>query len=119
MPNEIFSTNTELASPEREDRRRAARMELQFPLFVRARGLHDDKVMELAKTLNISRLGAYIVCPPSFAACQQVTLTIPVPSITSSPLIPSEMRPIDARVMRREEAGDVQLIGVEFLAPLL
>jgi hypothetical protein len=94
-------------------------MELQFPLFVRGRGFHDDKVMELAKTLNISRLGAYIVCPPSLAACGHVTLTIPVPSITTNALIPAEMRPIDARVMRREAAGDVQLIGVEFLAPLL
>jgi hypothetical protein len=119
MPDENSFLNAKSITQEPEDRRRASRMELQFPLFVRGRGLDDDKVMELAKTLNISRLGAYIVCPPSFAACQHVTLTIPVPSMTSSPLIPAEMGPIDARVMRREEAGDVQLIGVEFLAPLL
>lgn len=118
MPNETFFPNPAFATQEPEDRRRASRMELQFPLFVRGRGLHDDKAMELAKTLNISRTGAYIVCPSSFALSRNVTLTIPVPSITSSPLIPPEMRPIDARVMRLEEAGDVQLIGVEFLAPL-
>jgi hypothetical protein len=119
MPNENFFPNPEFATHEPVDRRRASRMELQFPLFLRGRGLHDDKPMELAKTLNISRTGAYIVCPSSFALCTSVTLTIPVPSISSSPLIPPEMRPIDARVMRREEVGDVQLIGVEFVAPLI
>ena len=118
MSNENFFPQLRLATQEPEDRRRASRLELQFPLFVRGRGLQHDQVIELAKTLNISRLGAYIACPSSVAACRHVTLTIPVPSITSSPLIPPEMQPIDARVMRREDAGDVQLIGVEFLAPL-
>jgi hypothetical protein len=118
MPNENFFPNSDFPTQDPEDRRRASRMELQFPLFVRGRGFQDDKVMELAKTLNISRLGAYIACPSSMAACRNITLTIPVPSITTSPLIPPEMRPIDARVLRREDAGDVQLIGVEFLAPL-
>jgi hypothetical protein len=118
MPNENLSSNPGIATQAPEDRRRATRMELQFPLFVRGRGLPEDNSVELAKTLNISRLGAYIVCPSSFAVCKNVTLTIPVPTITSSPLIPPEMQPIDARVMRREGIGDVQLIGVEFFSPL-
>jgi hypothetical protein len=102
-----------------EDRRRGKRLELQIPLFVRARDARDDRVMELAKSLDISAIGALIVCPPSSISLgQMVTLTIPAPSITSSALVPSGMQPIQARVVRRQETADAQLIGVEFLTPL-
>lgn len=101
-----------------EDRRRAKRMELQIPLFVRRRESRDDYSMELAKTLDISSVGAFIVCPLSIHLGQAVTLTIPVPSITASALVPAAMQPIQARVTRRQESGDAQWIAVEFLTPL-
>jgi hypothetical protein len=100
------------------DRRRSKRLDLQFPLFVRGRDSRDDQFMELAKTLDISAIGAFIVCPRSITLGGIVTLTIPAPSITSSALVPAGMQPIQAKVTRRQEAGDVQLIGVEFLQPI-
>jgi len=118
MSQENFShqpiSNTEID----EDRRRAKRMELQIPLFVRRRESRDDRSMELAKTIDISPLGAFIVCPLSICLGHAVTLTIPVPSITTSALVPAAMQPIQARVTRRQENGDAQWIAVEFLTPL-
>jgi hypothetical protein len=108
----------EASSPAEEDRRRSKRIDLQVPLFVRGRNSTDDQFMELAKTLDISAVGAFIVCPLSVIVAGTVTLTIPAPSITSNALVPSGMQPIQAKVTRRHELGDVQLIGVEFLRPI-
>ncbi len=101
-----------------EERRRSERLRLQIPLFVRGRDARRDQFTELAKTLDVSALGAFITCPRSLAINDIVTLTIPAPSITSSALVPAGMPPIQARVKRQHEAGDVYLIGVEFLKPI-
>lgn len=101
-----------------EERRRSQRLRLQIPLFIRGRDAHRDQFVELAKTLDISALGAFITCPRSLSPNDIVTLTIPAPSITSSALVPAGMPPIQARVKRQHEAGDVHLIGVEFLKPI-
>ena len=101
-----------------EERRRFQRLHLQVPLFVRGKDSHGEQFLELAKTLNISGLGALITSPRALAISEFVTLTVPAPSITSSALVPSGMAPIQARVRRQQEAGDVHLIGVEFLKPI-
>lgn len=118
MAQENISFQTPSSAQIDQDRRRARRIEIQIPLFIRGRDAHDDRVMELAKTLDISAVGAFIVCPLSINLGQSVTLTIPAPAITSSALVPAAMQPIPARVTRRQETGDAQLIGVEFLTPL-
>jgi PilZ domain len=100
------------------ERRRSRRLSLQVPLFVRSRDLQGEQFLELAKTINISDLGALVVCPRAPQVGELVTLTIPAPSITSSALVPSTMAPIQAKVKRRQDAGDVYLIGVEFSKPL-
>jgi hypothetical protein len=101
-----------------EERRRFLRIHLQVPLFVRGKDAQGEQFLELAKTLNISPLGAYITCPRPLTINEVITLTIPAPSITSSGLVPAGMAPIQARIKRQQEAGDVHLIGVEFLKPL-
>ncbi|HKV03620.1 MAG TPA: PilZ domain-containing protein [Candidatus Acidoferrales bacterium] len=101
-----------------DERRRFQRIHLQVPLFIRGRDAQGDQFMELAKTLNISAVGAFITSPRPLAVNGYVTLTIPAPSITSSGLVPAGMAPIQARVKRQQEAGDVHLIGVEFLKPI-
>jgi hypothetical protein len=101
-----------------EERRRSQRLRLQIPLFVRGRDAHRDQFVELAKTLDISALGAFITCPRALSPNDIVTLTIPAPSITSSALVPAGMPPIQARVKRQHAAGDVHLVGVEFLKPI-
>jgi len=101
-----------------DERRRFQRIHLQVPLFIRGRDAHGDQFVELAKTLDISGLGAFITSPRQLAIGAIVTLTIPAPSITSSALVPAGMPPIQARVRRQQEAGDVHLVGVEFLKPI-
>lgn len=105
-------------SPLYEERRRFQRIHLQVPLFIRGRDAHGEQFLELAKTLDISGLGAFITCPRALAVNEVITLTIPAPSITSSALVPAGMPPIQGRVKRHQEAGDVHLIGVEFLKPI-
>lgn len=101
-----------------EERRRYQRIHLQVPLFIRGKDAQGEQFMELAKTLDISALGAFITCPRALIVNGYVTLTIPAPSITSSGLVPAGMAPIQARVKRQQEAGDVHLVGVEFLKPI-
>jgi PilZ domain len=101
-----------------DERRRSQRIRLQVPLFIRGRDSHGEQFMELAKTLNISSLGAFITCPRSLSVNDVLTLTIPAPSLTASALVPSGMPPIQARVRRQRAAGDIHLAGVEFLKPI-
>jgi PilZ domain len=105
-------------TPLDDERRRFQRIHLQVPLFIRGKDAHGEQFVELAKTLDISGLGAFITCPRALPINGIVTLTIPAPSITSSALVPAGMPPIQARVKRQQEAGDVHLVGVEFLKPI-
>ena len=105
-------------SPVYDERRRFQRIRLQIPLFIRGRDVRGEQFLELAKTLDISALGAFITCPRALVVNDIITLTIPAPSITSSALVPAGMPPIQAKVKRQREAGDVHLIGVEFLKPI-
>ena len=105
-------------TPLYEERRRFQRIRLQVPLFVRGKDSRGEQFLELAKTIDISGLGAFITCPRALAINDVITLTIPAPSITSSALVPAGMPPIQARVKRHQEAGDVHLVGVEFLKPI-
>src|SRR5271154_3124372 len=89
-------------SPLYEERRRFQRIHLQVPLFIRGRDAHGEQFLELAKTLDISGLGAFITCPRALAVNEVITLTIPAPSITSSALVPAGMPPIQARVKRQQ-----------------
>jgi hypothetical protein len=106
------------ATPLYNEHRSFQRIHLQVPLFIRGKDAHGKQFLELAKTLDVSALGAFITCPRSLAIGEVVTLTIPAPSITSSALVPAGMPPILARVKRQQEAGDVHLVGVEFLKPI-
>jgi len=105
-------------SPSYDERRRFQRISLQVPLFIRGKDAYGEQFLELAKTLDISGIGAFLTSPRPLAINEIVTLTIPAPSITSSALVPAGMPPIQARVKRKQDAGDVHLVGVEFLKPI-
>ena len=100
------------------ERRQAYRLHLQVPMFMRGTDAYGEEFVDLAKTLDISALGAFMTCPRALVVNDIITLTIPAPSITSSALVPAGMPPIQARVKRQQEAGDVHLVGVEFLKPI-
>jgi hypothetical protein len=106
------------AIPLEGERRRFQRILLQIPLFIRGKDALGDQFLELAKTLDISAIGALLASPKPLSVSNIVTLTIPAPSITSSALVPAGMPPIQARVKRQQVAGDVHLVGVEFLKPI-
>ena len=101
-----------------EERRRFPRIHLQVPLFIRGKDAYGEQFLELAKTLDVSAIGAFVTSPRPLSVNDYVTLTIPAPSITSSALVPAGMPPIQARVKRQQGAGDVHLVGVEFLKPI-
>ena len=119
MPREDLLTNSRTES-RTDDRRRFRRMHLQIPLFVRGRNAQGSPFLELAKTLDISALGVYLVCPCPAARGQVLTLTVPAPSVssTSTALVPAGTSPLLAKVVRCQELGDVHLIGAEFLEPI-
>jgi hypothetical protein len=97
--------------------RRSPRIRLQVPVFIRASDEGGD-FLELARTINISCHGACIASAHFVRAEQVVHLTIPAPTPLASALIPSGTPPITARVRSHQTAGDLHLLGVEFLKPL-
>jgi hypothetical protein len=115
---ENFVEERAAVPPLNDERRRFQRIRLQVPLFIRGKDAHGEQFVELAKTLDISALGAFITSPRALVINGFVTLTIPAPSITSSGLVPAHMAPIQAKVKRQQEAGDAHLVGVEFLKPI-
>ena len=98
--------------------RRAPRLRLQVPVFLRGTDTSGAEFIELTKTLNISAYGACITSAHVLRPDQTVHLTIPAPSATSSSLVPTETPPITARVLRQESAGPMKLFGLEFLRPI-
>jgi hypothetical protein len=103
---------------EYSQQRRAPRIRLQVPVFLRAADPSGVEFIELTKTLNISSFGACITSAHMLRENQVVHLTVPAPSPASSSLVPNETPPISAKVLRQEVVGDTRLFGLEFLRPL-
>lgn len=100
------------------ERRRSQRLHLQVPIFVRGVDGSGDDFLDLSRTVDISSVGACLAIERSMKLSEMVSLTIPAPPPTSSGLASAMARPIQARVRRSHAAGDVHLIGVEFIRPL-
>lgn len=100
------------------ERRRSQRIRLQIPLFVRGVNQRGIEFLELAKTLDISNLGARLVGPLPLRTDDMISLTIPAPIPSSPELGGAGNPPIQARVLRLEFSGELELVAVEFLRPL-
>lgn len=100
------------------ERRRFPRIRLQVPMFIRGMDAHGAEYLDLTKTLDISAAGVFLSIERSIRPDDIVSLTIPAPPSSSSGLVPASTPPIQARVRRIQAAGDVNLVGVEFLKPL-
>jgi len=103
---------------EQLQRRKAPRIPLQVPVFLRGSDSSGVEFVELTKTLNIGSSGACIASTHILRSDQIVYLTVPAPSPVSSSLVPNETPPIAAKVLRQDVAGDMRLFGLEFLRPL-
>lgn len=101
-----------------DDRRRFPRLRLQVPLFVRGTDCGGREFLELAKTLDISATGAFLIIPCALRHDEMLSLTIPAPLPSSVSIQPHSTPPIQARVRRLESTGEAHLVGVEFLRPL-
>ena len=99
------------------ERRRSPRIYVQIPIFVRGVDSAGAVFLDLTKTLDISATGASLACSRVFRHDQLLNLTIPAPP-SPSDLLPAETPPIQARVRRQRTAGDLHLLGVEFLKTL-
>lgn len=100
------------------ERRRSQRIRLQIPIFVRGQGRSDVEFLELTKTLDISSLGARLVGRLPLQRGDMITLTVPAPTPSSSEFGGTGTPPIQARVLRLEAAGEVEVAAVEFVRPL-
>lgn len=100
------------------ERRRSPRIRLQIPMFVRGVDAAGAEFLDLTKTLDISASGAFLASARLLRADHLVHLTIPAPPPSSSGVVPPEMPPIQARIRRQQTAGDLHLVGVEFLKNL-
>lgn len=100
------------------ERRRSQRIRLQIPLFVRGVSQRGVEFLELAKTLDISSLGARLIGPLPLREEDMISLTIPAPIPSSPEFGGVGTPPIQARVLRREFSGELELVAVEFVRPL-
>lgn len=100
------------------ERRRSPRLRLQIPLFIRGQDASGAEFVDLSKTLDISGTGAFLLCTRMLRDDRVLQLTIPAPSPTPSSSLPPETPPIQARVCRQKSAGELHLVGVEFLKAL-
>jgi len=87
-------------------------------MFVRGVAAAGTEFLELTRTLDISATGAFLASSRRLSADYNLHLTIPAPPPSSSGVLPPETPPIQARIRRQQAAGDVHLVGVEFLKPL-
>jgi len=87
-------------------------------MFVRGVDAAGADFLDLTKTLDISATGAFLASPRMLRLENVVHLTIPAPPPSSSASVPPETPPIQARIRRQQAAGDVHLVGVEFLKAL-
>ena len=100
------------------ERRRSPRIHVQIPMFVRGTDASGAEFLDLTKTLDISATGAFLASSRLMKTDRVLHLTIPAPPPSSSGLVPPETPPIQARVRRQRTAGDLHLVGVEFLKAL-
>ncbi len=100
------------------ERRRAPRIHLQVPVYVRGVDASGANFLELTRTLDISARGAFLASPRALRADSLITLTIPAPPPFGSGVLPPDTPPIQARVRRQQPSGNLQLVAVEFVHTL-
>lgn len=101
-----------------DERRRSSRIHLQIPVFVRGVDSAGAEFLDLTRTLDISATGALIATPRALNSGHLVNLTVPAPPPSATGAVSAQTLPIQARICRQQIAGDVHLVGLEFLTPL-
>lgn len=89
-------------------------------MFIRGVDASGSAFLDLTKTFDISATGAFLASPRALTPDSVVQLTIPAPppSAWIYSRTPPETPPIQAKVRRHHNDGQVLLVGVEFLKAL-
>jgi len=89
-------------------------------MFVRGVDASGSAFLDLTKTFDISSTGAFLASPRALNRDSVVQLTIPAPppSVPALSRVPPETPPIQARIRRQENDGEMRFVGVEFLRAL-
>ena len=99
------------------ERRRAPRLTVAIPMFVRGTDQHGKPFVDFATALNISAGGALLVLKRRLQTESQVSLEIPVGLLPQS-LVTKLVQQIQARTLRVEPAETSFVVGVQFVNPL-
>lgn len=118
MSTQLYGGQVASISERAAERRRFPRIRLQIPLFIRGTDAQGNEFLELAKTLDISSIGARLVSPRLMQTQEIISLTVPAPLPRSPEFGECGTPPISARILRLESSGEMQLAAVEFLRPL-
>jgi c-di-GMP-binding flagellar brake protein YcgR len=99
------------------ERRRATRLTVAIPMFVRGTDQHGKSFVDFATALNISAGGALLVLKRRLKPEAQVSLEIPV-GLLPQTLMTKVVQQIQARTLRVEPAETSFVVGVQFVNPL-
>ncbi len=118
MATQLYQRQVDNANERVVERRRFPRIRLQIPLFIRGTDAQGNEFLELAKTLDISSIGARLISPKPIQVQELISLTVPAPLPRSPEFGECGTPPISARVLRTESSAEMEVAAVEFLRPL-
>jgi hypothetical protein len=89
-------------------------------MFIRGVDATGSSFLDLTKTFDISSTGAFLASPRTLTQDSVVQLTIPAPPPSAAIFmrVPPETPPIQAKIRRHKNDGDLLFVGVEFLKAL-
>ena len=102
-----------------DERRKAQRLPLAIPVFVRSRDKNGKELLEFATALNVSATGALVAVRRSLPLSSLVLLEIPSVPMASAADLPKSCRNLRAKTMWVTHAETYQLVGFRFSQPLL
>lgn len=108
--------NQKIDSTPDENRRRAERLPLPIPAYVKGRDTSGEDFLELGQIRDISALGAGVLCSRVVKVGDSILLSIPTPTI--EPVGPSASSKMQAFVRRINKMDRLYFLGVELANPL-
>jgi hypothetical protein len=101
------------------ERRRWPRLPLAIPVFVR-NGIEQPKdFVEFATALNVSAGGMLVAIRRAIPFLADISLEIPSAPLAALESLPRSARTLLAKVVRAEQSGNFNLIGLKFSRPLV
>jgi len=100
------------------ERREWSRLPLAIPIFVRAR-MDGKEFLEFATALNVSAGGMLVAVRHALTPEEEVSVEIPIASVSTASSLPKAIRILRARVQRTGHVEAYNLVGLKFARPLI